>query len=119
MLDVCFGGGMEDTVYVNCSFDRSAIEAVAPGSARFVSCSFRNINIVEVFANRVEMIDCTISGLVRKAIFCGKVPKESASSLGRIRNRFEGNDFSDARLLEVEFMEIDLTLQKMPAGWKN
>jgi hypothetical protein len=46
MLDACFGGGMEDTVYLNCSFDRSTIEAVAPGNARFVSCSFRNINIV-------------------------------------------------------------------------
>jgi len=117
MMNACFGGGLEDTVYVGCSFDRSAIVAIAPGCARFVSCSFRNINLVELYANSVEMIDCTITGLVRRAIFVANVPKDRAPALRRKKNRFEGNDFSQATLLELELKGIDLSLQKMPPGW--
>jgi hypothetical protein len=43
MLDTCFGGGLEDTAYVNCSFDRSAITAVAAGRAGFENCSFLDL----------------------------------------------------------------------------
>jgi uncharacterized protein YjbI with pentapeptide repeats len=120
MLHTCFGGGLEDSVYVNCSFDRSTITAVAAGNARFTSCSFLNVNIVAFFANSVEMVDCRISGIVREAVFIGTVPKDRAPALKRVKNRFEGNDFSEARLLDVDFRNgIDLRLQKMPAGWKS
>jgi uncharacterized protein YjbI with pentapeptide repeats len=120
LFDVCFGGGMEDSVYINCTFDRSTIRATAAGNARFTSCTFRNVDIQEFFALRVEMVDCEFSGIVRKAYFNGTVPQESAAVLKRTRNVFQGNDFSKAQLIDVAFRTgIDLTLQKLPPGWKN
>ncbi len=120
LLDVTFGGGGEDSLYIGCSFDRSTIEAAAAGNARFVSCTFRDVDILELFASCIEMIGCEVSGIVRKAVFNGTVPEDRARRLGRTRNAFEGNDFSKARLIDVGFRTgIDLTRQSLPPGWKN
>jgi len=120
LLDVCFGGGREDSIYINCSFDRATIQATAAGNAHFASCTFRNADILEFFAFCVEMVDCEVSGIVRKAFFNGTVPDDRAQALRRTRNVFERNDFSNARLVDVAFRTgIDLTLQKLPLGWKN
>ena len=117
---VCFGGGLEDSRYVNCSFDRATIRATAPGNARFESCSFRNVDIIELFGFRIEMVDCHVSGIVRKAFFNGTVPPDIAPDLGRTFNAFEGNDFSNATLVDVVFRTgIDLSKQKMPIGWRS
>ena len=120
LLDACFGGGREDSFYIGCTFDRSTIRATAAGKAHFASCKFRNVDIEEFFAFCVEMIDCEVSGIVRKAFFNGTVPEDLVRALKRTKNRFERNDFSNARLVDVAFRTgIDLTLQKLPVGWKN
>jgi|SRR5215467_12349656 len=119
-LQGCFGGGLEDSIYIDCTFDRATITAIAPGNARFVSCTFRDVEIVAFFARSVEMVDCEFSGVIRKAFFNGTVPADRASGLKRTRNAFEGNDFSKARLVDVGFRTgINLKLQKLPPGWKN
>ena len=120
LLGTCFGGGLEDCVYIDCTFDRATIRATAAGNAHFGSCKFRNVDIEEFFAFCVEMVDCEISGIVRAAFFNGTVPEDRVQALKRKRNRFERNDFSRARLVDVAFRTgIDLSLQKLPAGWKN
>ena len=103
---VCFGGGSETTTYERCSFDRSTINAPAAGRAQFLHCSFRNVNIQNFEAPDVDLAGCTFSGTIRRASFTGK-----ASGV---------NDFSGAQFSDVLFGPgIDLSLQKLPAGWKN
>lgn len=117
---VCFGGGLEDSHYISCSFDRSTIRATAPGNARFEKCSFQNVEIVEFLSHSVEMINCKFSGVIRTAFFNGAVLADVAPGLGRSRNAFEGNDFSNARLDDVCFRTgIALSNQQLPAGWRN
>lgn len=117
---VCFGGGLEDTVYVNCSFDRATIRAIAPGNARFEACSFRDVEIIQFCGHTIEMIDCVVSGVIKQAFFNGAVPDEDIDALGRSRNEFRGNDFSLARFVDVGFRTgIDLSLQKLPEDWST
>jgi uncharacterized protein YjbI with pentapeptide repeats len=117
---VCFGGGLEDSHYIRCSFDRSTIRATAPGNARFEQCSFQNVELIELLSHAVEMINCTFSGVIRAAFFNGAVLADVAPGLGRSRNQFEGNDFSNARLDDVSFRTgIDLSKQQFPKGWRN
>lgn len=117
---VCFGEGLEDTEYINCNFNKTKIFARAAGNAKFDSCSFKETNIIEFFAFCVEMTNCVISGVLRKAVFNGKVPDDSVIPLNRTRNKFEGNDFSQAKLVDVAFRTgIDLSLQRLPEGWCN
>jgi uncharacterized protein YjbI with pentapeptide repeats len=119
-VQACFGGGLEDSYYTNCTFDRSYIRARAPGNARFESCSFLNVEIVELFGHSIEMINCRFSGVIRKAFFNGEVLAHTAADLGRASNEFEGNDFSKAQLVDVSFRTgIDLCRQRLPTGWRN
>ncbi len=116
----CFGGGLEDSLYVNCSFDRSTIWAMAAGNARFEACSFRDVEVFQFFAHSIEIIDCVFSGIVKQAYFNGTVPVEDAGALGRKTNEFRGNDFSGATFVDVAFRTgIDLSQQKLPEGWQN
>lgn len=119
-VQACFGGGLEDSRYINCSFDRATICATAPGNASFESCSFRNVDIIELFGQSIEMVNCEVSGIVRKGFLSGTVPAYAASGLGRITNRFDGNDFSKAGLVDFDFRTgIDLSRQKLPPRWRN
>jgi len=111
---------LEDSIYIDCTFDRATITAFAPGNARFVACTFRDVEIVAFCARSVEMIDCAFSGVIRKAFFNGTLPADRVRELKRTKNCFEGNDFSKVQLIDVGFRTgIDLKLQKLPSGWKN
>jgi len=114
---VCFGGGLEDSIYRNCIFDRATIRAIAPGNARFENCSFRDIEVLEFYAHNISMVDNVVSGIVKRAFFNGTVSPEVQLALGRSRNDFHGNDFSGAELVDVAFRTgIDLARQRLPAG---
>jgi uncharacterized protein YjbI with pentapeptide repeats len=114
---VCFGGGLEDSLYRNCIFDRSTIRATAPGNARFENCSFRDIELLEFYAHNIAMVDNVFSGIVKRAFFNGTVSAEVQLALGRSRNDFHGNDFSGAEFVDVAFRTgIDLGRQRLPAG---
>src|SRR5690349_20591832 len=71
-VHACFGGGLEDSSYTKCTFDRSTIQSTAPGIARFISCSFLNVEIIEFLGHAVEMVDCKFSGVLRGAFFNGE-----------------------------------------------
>ena len=116
----CFGGGMEDSRYIDCSFNRATINSISPGHARFERCTFMDTDIVQFFSHTVEFVNCEFSGILRSAFFNGMVPPEDAERLGRRANEFRGNDFSEATLVDVVFRTgIDLALQKVPTGWAN
>jgi len=116
----CFGGGLEDTLYSNCSFDRSTIRSISPGHARFESCSFRDVEIIQLLGFTVEMVECVVTGIVKQAFFNGAVPEEYVEVLGRDKNEFRGNNFSDATFVDVGFRTgIDLSLQELPKEWRN
>jgi uncharacterized protein YjbI with pentapeptide repeats len=111
---------MEDSRYINCSFNRATITSIAPGSARFEGCTFLDADLTHFLSHTVEFVDCEISGIVRQAFFSGTVPPDDVASLGRKTNEFRGNDFASATLVDVVFRTgIDLSLQKLPEGWEN
>lgn len=115
---VLFGAGKEVSEYIDCSFDGLRFRTSFGGYARFLRCSFRNVNLRDWFCfSSTELIDCTFSGRLRKAIFSGAVRDEDRDFVGRDRNEFRGNDFSEMKLEDVDFRNgIDLSLQKLPTG---
>ena len=113
--NACFGGGMEQSKYFDCSFNEAKFKASAPGNARFERCSFRRVNLEEFQCKAVEFIDCTFSGSIKKSFFNGALhPQDLIYSL-RKTNDFVGNDFSQVSFKDVGFRTgIDLRKQKLP-----
>lgn len=112
-----FGAGTQVSEYVGCNFDGAKLMMGAGGNARFVDCSFDKTTIQSWFCFEVELIDCQFTGRLRKVIFNGTVPPDRQVDVGRLRNCFEGNDFSQADLFDVGFRTgIDLSKQRLPDG---
>ena len=118
---ICFGAGTVDSIYENCSFNRATINATAPGNARFINCTFENVDFKTIIALNIEMVNCRFSGIIRKGFFNGEVPfSDDRQCLNRQTNMFEGNDFSECKLVDFEFRtNIDLSKQVLPEGWEN
>ena len=112
-----FGAGPSQSVYQNCSFDRARLHIRTAGNTRFESCSFVETTIKDWWAFDVELIDCTFSGRLTRSWFNGSVQPQYVELIGRSLNEFRGNDFSAARLEDVEFRTgIDLSAQVLPTG---
>jgi hypothetical protein len=112
-----FGAGRLVSEYVGCSFDDAKITMGPGGYARFIDCSFEGTEIDNWFCFAVELVGCTFSGRMRKVVFNGAVPPDKRDVAGRSTNRFENNDFSRAKLIEVAFRTgIDLSRQRLPSG---
>ncbi|GAB3444385.1 hypothetical protein [Actinophytocola sediminis] len=110
----CFGAGKVMSEYIDCSFDGSRIRALGPGRARFVRCSFRDVRLTKWICKDAEFIDCVFTGVLREINFNAEL---YGQDIGRDRNRYEGNDFSGATLINVAFMGgVDLFDQKLPQG---
>ncbi|GAA0680690.1 hypothetical protein GCM10009429_00770 [Dyella marensis] len=114
----CFGGGIDQSRYVDCCFDGAEIYASAPGNARFERCTFRNAKIQVFRGIDAEFIDCLFSGVIKKGFFNGTPLQDRPTRPpSREYNEFRGNDFSSAKLLDVSFRTgIDLHLQQLPKG---
>jgi len=113
--NVSLGAGMDQSVYVDCTFDRLKTPYMAGGRTRFERCIFTAVDIRDWRCFTVEMVDCTFSGRLRGGFFNGTVPVEDRQRLGRERNEFHGNDFSQALFGDVDFRTgIDLTRQRLP-----
>ncbi len=109
----CFGAGLEKSIYEECSFDGSKIDATSPGMARFIKCTFRDVILSNFFPQDLEFIDCIFSGKIKKAVFMGRNIADGYN----FKNEFRGNDFSNALLEDASFRAgIDLAQQKLPAG---
>ena len=115
--DVSWGGGVTQTVFEGCVVDGSRLD-MQLGFVRFENCSFRDVTITHFCPTAMDLIDCVFTGSITEAVLNGKIvwpPRRER--LGRTRNEYRGNDFSQARLEDVSFRYgIDLRLQKLPAG---
>lgn len=58
----CFGAGLRRSVYVECTFNGSRVEASYPGIVRFERCSFRDVHLRRWICTRVEFVDCIFTG---------------------------------------------------------
>ncbi len=116
------GAGMEQSVYVDCSFDQARLRMHPGGFARFERCTFSNVNIREWRVNPCDLIDCLFTGTIRKSMFYGQLDSEIRRERFRdagieVVNKIYGNDFSGAKLLDVSFRGgVDLRLQRLPEG---
>ncbi|MFI7588202.1 hypothetical protein ACIB24_14125 [Spongisporangium articulatum] len=112
-----FGAGSVATDFVGCSFDGSRLEFSPGGIVNFVNCTFRDAALSHWTIAAGDVIGCTFSGTIKKSIFRGSVEPLWQSAFHRVDNRYEGNDFSRARMVEVEFRGgVDLRKQKLPEG---
>jgi hypothetical protein len=139
--DASFGAGVEQSEYVDCSFDRSRLTPHGGGYARFVRCSFRDVIIRNWDCYHVDLVDCVFTGVLRSVRFWGRTPAEWRHSdyeayvrfslkegrgqppdsvrelMLRADNEYHGNDFSSADLVDVSFRGgIDLSAQRLPSG---
>lgn len=112
-----YGAGTEPTEYIDCSFDGLRADYMGGGCARFERCTFYNVDLRDWLGWATELIDCIFSGRLRGGIFSGTVREDKRGFVGRSRNEFRGNDFSEMKLENVDFRDgIDLTQQKLPSG---
>jgi len=117
--NVTLGAGQEVSVYTDCAFSGLKARHMAGGFVRFERCAFTGVDIRDWRCFTVEMIDCTFTGRLRGGFFNGTVPAEYRQLLGRDRNEFHSNDFSQAVFGDVDFRTgIDLTRQRLPTGEK-
>lgn len=112
-----FGAGRHVSEYVGCNFDGAKLRMGPGGYARFVDCSFEKTAIEHWFCFAVEVVGCRFSGRLKKVVFNGTVPLDKREIARRVVNQFEDNDFSRATLLDVGFRTgIDLSKQRLPEG---
>jgi hypothetical protein len=111
------GAGTQQSEYIRCSFNGTRMEMHPGGFARFMDCSFRDVVITHWSVAAGDMINCVFSGTIKTAIFNGTVDPRLQKDFGKIRNDFEGNDFSQAKMVDVAFRTgIDLRRQILPGG---
>jgi uncharacterized protein YjbI with pentapeptide repeats len=104
------------SVYRDCVFERTRFgsDNTFFGNARFERCLFDRAKLRKmVFTQEVEFVDCEFRGKVQEVNFWGR-PKDRDMVLGRDRNEFRGNDFTQAELVWVAFNDIDLRAQTFP-----
>lgn len=114
-----FGAGRRMSEYVDCSFDEARLNAGRGrngGRARFVRCSFRGARIKRINFNYAEFIDCVFTGEVDEVNFSAELDARYHAELGRSSNRYERNNYSEARLRGVAFKDgVDLLDQRLPS----
>jgi len=115
---VCFGGGVTQSRYYDCLFDRCEFTFSAIGNARLERCRFDGCRLENIFGVQLELIDCEfVSSRIRRSVFHGSVIAVDDAAVGRTINEFRGNDFSSAELADVDFRGgIDLAMQRLPTG---
>jgi hypothetical protein len=109
-------GVLPFATYRDCRFVKSDLSRVLPGVARFERCLFEKARIDKWFAFQAEFVECTFVGPIKSVRFYGTVgPPELIQRIGRTTNEFRDNDFSQADLVDVEFVGgIDLDAQRWP-----
>ncbi|MCK2217508.1 hypothetical protein MF672_027500 [Actinomadura sp. ATCC 31491] len=116
--DGCLGAGLRPSVYTGCVFDGATLRGpgLDPGRATFISCSFREASLIRLSFLDAEFVDCVFSGRIEGVTFSAE-PWARDAELGRTVNRYEGNDFSAARMTDVDFRGgVDLDRQRLPQG---
>jgi hypothetical protein len=106
--------------FVSCSFDGMTIDgSISAGQALFERCTFRDILMRAWFPSVAEFVDCVFTGRIQGSRFFGTPfgPLANRLSPTRKRNRFSGNSFVGASLVDTAFSYgIDLSDQHLPSG---
>ncbi len=124
--NTAFFGGMfavqVQSTYRRCTFSARGLGEVDPGQARFEDCDFNAATQLRGWHSQAgEFIRCQFSGTMRQCIFDGE-PRGMWISTERLepprtKNRFEGNDFSAAELVDCDFrFGIDIGANIWPSG---
>jgi hypothetical protein len=117
-LQTLFASRRQST-FRECRFDGTDLRFVRPGQARFERCSFANANIDGWVSACAEFIDCRFAGAIHGVTFHGKPWGHAAERLDppRLVNAFSGNDFTEADLKGVLFVNgIEVMQQRWPLG---
>ncbi|TWE10092.1 pentapeptide repeat-containing protein [Rudaeicoccus suwonensis] len=114
-----FGSGGPDNVgrstYRKCTFNNAKIDVSVTGFASFYQCSFEQSDISHLNARSADFVDCIFSGTIRHSIFAGAMDERYRTPGDRTINHIDGNDFSEATLVNVTFeLGVDLNRQKLP-----
>jgi uncharacterized protein YjbI with pentapeptide repeats len=105
------------SIYRDCRFDHAKLRFQSPGLARFERCSFDHTVIDHWICGNSSFVDCTFVGRFRDIEFSGGMNPTELRVVPMHPNEFHGNDFSGAKLIDVEFTGgIDLDAQKLPTG---
>lgn len=117
-LQTLFASRRQST-FRECRFDGADLRFVRPGQARFERCSFARSNIDGWVSASAEFLECRFAGTFRNVTFHGKPWGHAAERIDPVRavNTFKGNDFTEAELVGVLFVNgIDVTDQRWPAA---
>jgi len=111
-----FGGGVKQSRLSKCTFTSSHLLFAGGSNARLEGCTFADCRLEHLFATDLELVDCAFPGTeISTAVFHGNATPGRLRRSRRKMNEFRGNDFSGAKLLDVDFRGgIDLSVQRLP-----
>ncbi|MBI1758419.1 MAG: hypothetical protein HYR62_04230 [Actinobacteria bacterium] len=97
--------------FVDCVFDNCRMEGLITGRTLFDSCTFTGGTWREWFAFEVSFVNCVFATRLEKVIFHGR--DTTKHFLWPLRNRVEGNDFTNADMEDCAFRGgVDLSRQR-------
>jgi hypothetical protein len=105
------------SVFRDCRFDGADLRRAHLGQSRFERCTFDDARLEDSDAGAAEFIGCRFAGPMERATFYGAPSSAHAKRLDppRRRNEFRANDFRDAELIDVAFVDgVDMDRQRFP-----
>jgi pentapeptide repeat protein len=105
------------SVFRDCRFDRADLRRAHLGQSRFERCTFDDARLEHSDTGAAEFIGCRFAGALDRVTFYGAPSGAEAKRLEppRKRNEFRANDFRDAELLDVAFVDgVDMDRQRFP-----
>lgn len=103
IVDGSFGGGLQMSELVDCTFDGCRLSIPVPGRVRFTRCRFVNVWMSTWICRNAEFDSCSFSGKLSKVVFDAALLPSERVSLGRESNMYRNNDFRDCVFRDVSF----------------
>lgn len=110
-------GALPRSVFRDCRFDGADLRRAQLGQSRFERCTFDDARLEDSDAGAAEFIGCRFAGPMERVTFYGAPSRAHAKQLDppRRRNEFRANDFRDADLIDVAFVDgVDMDRQRFP-----
>lgn len=105
------------SVFRDCRFDGADLRRAPLGQSRFERCTFDDARLEDSDIAAAEFIGCRFAGPMERVTFYGAPSSAHAKRMDppRRRNEFRANDFRDAELIDVAFVDgIDMDQQRFP-----
>lgn len=101
---VSLGGGVRQTKYIECIFNKCDFTIFALGNVLFDRCLFQDCKLSNLFSVAGEFVDCDFRGTTLKSGSLNhKVPSDYSGPYRRKINRVERNNFSRSTLIDFDF----------------